>query len=154
MGRAYRHPYNRSERPDQGTRPPLPAWLAKGREAHREAGMNLASFDYWFRMYWATPPCLTDSHIEQMKRIYATCPEGMQVDHEVPIRGKYVSGLNVPWNMVHRPKAENVAKGNRYYPGMSMAPRDLFDPYRYDDFRLQPPPAGRRSRRGRHAQQA
>ena len=69
----------------------------------------------------ATPPWLNESQILAMKCKYQVAAmlnihgvEAWHVDHIVPIRGKDVCGLHVPWNLRVVPAKENLTKGNRY----------------------------------------
>lgn len=48
-----------------------------------------------------------------IRAIYLNCPEGMQVDHIVPIKGKTVSGLHVEYNLQYLTPAENNRKKNK-----------------------------------------
>jgi hypothetical protein len=49
-----------------------------------------------------------------IRAIYANCPEGFHVDHVIPLRGKWVSGLHVEVNLQYLPSSENQRKSNKY----------------------------------------
>ena len=54
-----------------------------------------------------------DNYKSQINEIYKGCPAGYQVDHIVPLNGKEVCGLHVPWNLQYLTPEQNVKKGNR-----------------------------------------
>jgi hypothetical protein len=70
-----------------------------------------------------TPPWLSEQQLTQMGRYYTAAKwvesilgEPIEVDHIVPLCGKNVSGLHVPWNLQLLTKEDNCIKGNTF-PG-------------------------------------
>lgn len=68
-----------------------------------------------------TPPWLSVDDLWMIEQAYelAVLREQMtgikwHVDHIVPLRGKTVSGLHVPWNLQVIPATDNIKKGNKY----------------------------------------
>jgi hypothetical protein len=61
----------------------------------------------------AIPKWLTKEQKEEIKQIYFNCPEGYEVDHIYPIRGRTSCGLHVPQNLQYLTVTENRIKGNR-----------------------------------------
>lgn len=67
----------------------------------------------------ATPAWLTPHDFDMIAMFYEAAADQKQygltchVDHIVPLQGKEVCGLHVPWNLQVLPASENIRKGNR-----------------------------------------
>jgi len=67
-----------------------------------------------------TPKWLTKEHFKQIEEFYILAKElqwlsedKLEVDHIMPLQGKNVSGLHVPWNLQILPKKINRSKSNK-----------------------------------------
>jgi hypothetical protein len=79
-----------------------------------------------------TPPWLTKEQLLEIESFYAKAKDlqtltGIEfhVDHIVPLQGKLVSGLHVPWNLQVIPAVENLKKSNNYEPTFENATADV-----------------------------
>ena len=52
--------------------------------------------------------------MDKIREIYVNRPDGYHVDHIIPLRGKFVSGLHVENNLQYLPAKENMRKHNSY----------------------------------------
>lgn len=67
-----------------------------------------------------TPKWLTNKQIDEIRQFYIKASEmtkkeniKYEVDHIIPLQGKNVCGLHVPWNLQILTKQQNLKKGNR-----------------------------------------
>ena len=61
----------------------------------------------------ATPAWLTQEHKKEMIELYRESEQlGLTVDHIVPLQGKTVCGLHVPWNLQLLTLSDNSRKNN------------------------------------------
>ena len=58
-----------------------------------------------------TPPW---ANLKDIKRFYMNCPEGMEVDHIIPLQGETVSGLHVLKNLQYLTPEQNRSKHNDF----------------------------------------
>ena len=53
------------------------------------------------------------SEKDLIQQFYENCPDGYEVDHILPLQGKFVSGLHVLNNLQYLTSTENKSKGNK-----------------------------------------
>lgn len=63
--------------------------------------------------------CPIWADVAAIEKFYKECPEGMTVDHIIPLKGTNVSGLHVAENLQYLTREENARKGNRFEEGVS-----------------------------------
>lgn len=78
------------------------------------------SAKYTFAKNKRVPKWLTFEQLEEITYFYSLAKElqwlsedKLEVDHIIPLQGKDVSGLHVPWNLQILPKSLNIKKGNK-----------------------------------------
>lgn len=100
------------------------AWYGANRERATETVKRYRNAHPEKKQFWerkrlaaltlATPSWLSEGERRIIDWAYAACPADKAVDHIVPIQGKEVCGLNVPWNLQYLTSKENARKSNQY----------------------------------------
>ena len=88
------------------------SYLRKSEHKHRDK--KRARTAARRRRYRTATPAWVDK--KAIRQIYLNCPPGYHVDHEIPIKGKLVCGLHVPWNLKAVPARDNLIKHNKFDP--------------------------------------
>lgn len=82
---------------------------------------NRAKTAAWWAFYnaqkiLATPRWLSSAQKQEILHFYQEARRlALTVDHVIPLRGKTVCGLHVPWNLQLLTQEQNSAKNNRLY---------------------------------------
>lgn len=92
------------------------AWYYTHKERYRNWSMSRKD-----QVRKATPSWLTPDQKKEISKFHwlardleVITGEKYQVDHIVPLQGKEVCGLHVPWNLQVLPSDLNLSKGNRF----------------------------------------
>ena len=112
---AYDAEYYRSKNREKRIRQ-VNEWVAsnKGRANANKKAYKVAKIN-------ACPPWLNEEHHWMIQEAYSLAQVRSEmlgftwhVDHIVPLRGKKVSGLHVPWNLQVIPGSDNMSKSNKF----------------------------------------
>lgn len=81
--------------------------------------MSRKTRNYILKKQRAAPKWLTEYQKKEIEKFYSfsrnvSCTTKYEVDHIVPIRGKRVCGLHVPWNLQVITQEANRKKSNTY----------------------------------------
>jgi hypothetical protein len=90
-------------------------------QKNNKGKVNAVTAKYHAAKIQRTLPWLSKAQFSEIKEFYVMAAEletifpwKQCVDHIVPLQGKTVSGLHVPWNLQILPAKENISKGNRF----------------------------------------
>ena len=104
----------------QRENPQKTAQYQRNQNAKRPGKRNLWTMNYRTAKATRMPKWLNDAQLFEMESVYTYCSAlrkiglDYHVDHVVPLRGKSISGLHVPWNLQVLPGRENMSKGNTF----------------------------------------
>lgn len=57
---------------------------------------------------------ISSPEFKAVLRIYENCPVGLEVDHIIPLKNKFICGLHVPANLQYLTRSDNARKSNSF----------------------------------------
>lgn len=122
----------------------LPRWLQDDYVSASQRRNYHHTQDYFRAMILSTPPwyTLNKAYLKKFYAIFRTMRAmrrrglDVTVDHIVPLRSKYVCGLNVHWNLKIIPAKSNFSKGNSWWPDCPWQNHDWIGDYEPQQLRL------------------
>lgn len=103
----------------QEQRAEVKAYRSSYRKANRALFRHHSMKRYATKKF-ATPAWLTQEHLDQISAVYEhardceiVTGQPYHVDHVIPLQGKNVCGLHVPWNLQVLPADVNQSKSNK-----------------------------------------
>lgn len=81
---------------------------------YREANVEIRNSQNAVRRARRRQACPIWVDRKELNTVYKNCPKGYQVDHIVPLAGKNVCGLHVPWNLQYLTPEQNIQKYNHF----------------------------------------
>ena len=84
-------------------------WIKENYKRHRR-NQTASCAKYRALKKKATPPW---ANLEAIRQFYLNCPEGMEVDHIIPLQNDKVCGLHVLENLQYLSRSDNAKKSNK-----------------------------------------
>jgi hypothetical protein len=99
--------FDKKKSPEHWTRPGEPNYYKTKLAAHKLRAEKLNRLPRW-------------ADEQEIEKVFRDAPDGVEIDHVVPMQGALVSGLHVANNLQYLTTKENASKHNNFKPRRSI----------------------------------